>query len=95
MARMRSRSFLGLFAAALLSLQLHGWLHADHVFAAEIEICAACQLSQHGGSLQSHPSADLPEPGTGVAPAALPDGQPTARFAPRPQVRGPPSFLIS
>lgn len=92
---MRKRFFIGLFAAALLSLQLHGWLHADHGLAAEVEICAACQLSQHGGSLQSHAVSNLPDAGTGVAPAALPDGQPTARFTPRPRVRGPPPLLIS
>ncbi len=92
---MRKQFFIGLFAAALLSLQLHGWLHADHGLAADVEICAACQLSQHGGSLQSHPVALLGVAGPAAAPASLPADSPTARFSPRPRVRGPPPLLIS
>lgn len=91
---MTRRWTFALAIVALIALQSHVWLHADHVQAPGDAVCASCQLAQHGGTVDHAPAvaaviaAATPRTGRAALPA------PSDRFMPIPAVRGPPVALI-
>lgn len=87
-----------LLVAALLALHAHVWLHATHgmddLSQPNESTCVACQLSQHGGTLDSHATVTswLLAP---AAPQLQGQQHTVACTGSQPQpIRGPPGHFI-